>query len=231
MALFQPGPIIANIRGSIGGTTFSKVASGAIARVRRGPIQKTSTARGVSRNLFGNAAQSWSAITAIDQLAWRTFAAANPVPNRFGELQVLSGLAMFMYVNALGKHFGGAGSGSPPANLFYSEIEALEIVCTKDPGGSITVEGTNGGATTDDKMVVYVSGPLGRGRTTAAAGYFMVPTLLAFNAPVDITTTWTARFGNLPQFVGNSVVCEALSLRVTNGARSPRVKAFTRFVP
>lgn len=230
MAIFQPGPIIANIRGSIGGTTFSKVASGAIARVRRGPIQKTSTPRGYSRNLFGSVAQTWSKFTPADQLQWITFAAANPVPNRFGEMQVLSGMAMYMYLNALGQHFYGVSAALPPADLQYAPIEALDIICNKDPGGSITVEATDGAATTDDKMVLYISGPLGRGRTTAVAGYFMVPDLLALNAPVDVTAYWTARFGSLPQFVGNRVVCEALALRSTNGARSPRVKAYTRFV-
>jgi len=230
MAIFQPGPIVGNIRGSIGGTTFSKVASGAIARARRGPIQTTSASRGVRRNQFAALAKQWSAFSPADQNAWRAFAAANPVPNRFGEPQILSGNAMWAYINGLPKTFGFLGSGTPPADLSMAPIEVLDIVANADPGGTITVEATDGAATINDKMVVYVSGPLGSGRTTAASGFYMVPALLALNTPVDITAYWSARFGSLPQFVGNRIVCQALALRVTNGARSPLVRAYTRFV-
>jgi hypothetical protein len=117
MAIFLPGPIVSDVRGSIGGTTFSKTAAGNTARGRKGPIQTFSTARGYQRNAFMSAAKSWTAFSVADQTAWRSFAAANPVPNRFGIPQVLSGMAMWQYLNGLPRRLGFGTGALPPADL------------------------------------------------------------------------------------------------------------------
>lgn len=229
MAIFLPGPILSDVRGSIAGTTFSKSAAGNTAKARRGPVQLYSSARGVQRNTFMAVSKAWTVFTVVDQQAWRTFAAANPVPNRFGLPQVLSGMAMYQYLNAIPRRFATGTIGLPPADLSVSEVESFSLTCKTDPSGFVKVEIISGGSTINDRGVVYVSGPVGRGRTTPPAGFYMVPVVVALNTVVDITAEWVVRFGSLPQGIGNTCIADAMIFRVTNGARSPRVRSVARF--
>jgi hypothetical protein len=63
MAKILLGAAFAQIRGSIGGTTFSQNANGAYSRTKSRPTNKNSAAQQAARALFGDVSKGWSLLT------------------------------------------------------------------------------------------------------------------------------------------------------------------------
>jgi hypothetical protein len=91
MALIKTGGGIAEIRGSIGGTTFSRGRYGAIARNRTVPVQPNTERQSIIRQQMGSIVQGWLALTDDQRANWQVYANQTPVINRLGETIYLSG--------------------------------------------------------------------------------------------------------------------------------------------
>lgn len=96
MALFTPGPLISDIRGTLNGCTFSR--SGATRIIRRtGARRQTPTpATENVHNLFRLATASWTALSAADKLAWSAWAQSSPHSTRLATSRPLSGRQLYL---------------------------------------------------------------------------------------------------------------------------------------
>lgn len=95
-ALIKLGGGVADIRGSIGGTVFSKNRYGSYARNRTIPVDPASTAQTKIRACMGQVRDAWfNTLTAAQRTAWAVYAANTPVTNRIGETIHLTGWNMF----------------------------------------------------------------------------------------------------------------------------------------
>lgn len=74
MARIQTGALISDIRGSIGGTTFQRNASGLVAHNKMSLPNFSTNAQTARRNLLASLQQSWMSLTAARRLAWQTWA-------------------------------------------------------------------------------------------------------------------------------------------------------------
>lgn len=102
MALIQVGAGVTDIRGSIGGTTYSRSAAGLIARARRKGVNPNTPAQTSARARVSLLAEAWnSTLTAQQRADWRDYAAGTPGTNKLGQTITLSGLNMFIAVNAI----------------------------------------------------------------------------------------------------------------------------------
>lgn len=99
MALVRFGNGVAEMRGSINGTTFSRVRGGAIARNRTVPVNPNTLRQADVRSLFAIVVASWNTVgkTAID--GWNSFGQSVELVNRLGEAYNPSGRQIFMAVN------------------------------------------------------------------------------------------------------------------------------------
>lgn len=93
MALFKYGAIVVDVRGSIGGTVFSRNGSGAIGRARVKPVNPNTPAMQRAKNFFSAASSIWNGglITEAQRIAWRTYAAGVKWTNKLGETIILNG--------------------------------------------------------------------------------------------------------------------------------------------
>lgn len=65
---------IGDLRGSIGGNTFSRNRSGSIVRARTQPVNRNTVAQQRARAAFGQASQAFGALNYTDQSSWNAFA-------------------------------------------------------------------------------------------------------------------------------------------------------------
>jgi len=101
MALFSSS-VFSEIRGSIGGTTYTRNASGMIARQRVKPVDPQTNAQSECRSRFGGLADTWSnVLTQAQRDGWDAAGAQTLVPNKLGNMVPLSGFAFFGFVNNL----------------------------------------------------------------------------------------------------------------------------------
>lgn len=99
MAKFTPGPVVAAVSGSIGGTTFSHNRGGMYMRNRSIPIISTTVEALAAKTRLTTASQSWQGLTEGQRLAWQEFANANPVIDTLGAPRVLSGAQAYIGIH------------------------------------------------------------------------------------------------------------------------------------
>jgi len=102
MANIKLGPLVAEIRGALGGIVFSRGAGGAIARTNPKPINPRSPAQQLTRANMAYLSQYWSStLTDIQRATWRTYAGNTSWTNKVGTAAKISGLAAFVRLNCL----------------------------------------------------------------------------------------------------------------------------------
>lgn len=103
MAKFSPGPAVAEVRGSVGGTTFSRNRYGAYMRFRAQPTVSTTSYATAAKARMTAATQAWQGLTASQKASWNHWALSNPITGSLGEPQILTGHAAYvgLHVRAL----------------------------------------------------------------------------------------------------------------------------------
>lgn len=102
MALVQLGGGVTDIRGSIGGTTFSRGAGGNIARARKKPVNPRTLLQNARRAVIANLTKYWSGtLTEQQRTDWRAYASGTSWTNKLGQSIQINGLAAFVRLNAL----------------------------------------------------------------------------------------------------------------------------------
>lgn len=108
-------PVWGEMRGSMGGITFSRNKGGNYARLRIKPTDPSSTAQMNMRVAMCNTSRLWSqSLTAEQRTAWNEYAEANPVPSRLGGWLTLSGHQFFCGLNSRLAMVGSNPQLSPP---------------------------------------------------------------------------------------------------------------------
>lgn len=137
MALFKPGPTVAEVSGSIGGLTFARNRGGMYIR-NRSTVVNPNTARQVAvRDFFTVAAQYWSnTLTAAQRAAWNAYGNAVIVTNPLGEQRKNSGFNWFLAVNTMRQAAGLAILAVAPTNFTVGPSIVPAFTATN---GSLTV--------------------------------------------------------------------------------------------
>jgi hypothetical protein len=137
MAKFRPGPLCAEIHGSIGGITFADSRNGQIVRPRCPGKSNHTEAQIQSKTNFGSAARAWSNLDSAHKLAWNR-AAVSVSGVQSNTTQRLSGFQLWMKTYSC---FAGspsitssavpAGAATPPLVLQvttpYLDVPSLSV--------------------------------------------------------------------------------------------------------
>lgn len=100
MAIFVPGPAISEIRGSQGGTVFSRNRHGQYTRQRSAPVNPNSPSQVLARDRFNTLATYWrDTLTQPQRDGWDTYAANTNWLNGVGQVTFLTGLNHFIRSN------------------------------------------------------------------------------------------------------------------------------------
>lgn len=140
MALIKTGGGVAQISGSIGGTTFSRNRYGAIARNRSLPVNPNTALQQKVRSVVGNLAQEWfNSLTSAQRSAWDTYAANVSVLNRLGDTINLTGFNMYVRTNTALEYADIAGNYDAPTNFTLAEQDPTLTVTASEATQQISV--------------------------------------------------------------------------------------------
>ncbi len=102
MGLVQFGGGVAQIRGKLGGTVFSRGRGGAIVRSWVSPINPNTAAQQQVRNALSTLVVKWlTVLTQLQRNGWKTYADNVPFQNALGDTIFLTGQQMFMRSNSV----------------------------------------------------------------------------------------------------------------------------------
>jgi hypothetical protein len=218
MALFVPGIAVGQISGRVGGSIFSHNRGGQYIRNGTIPVNPITPARQQIKAWFSEASIHWTTLAIADQEAWNGFAALRSWTNRIGRSIKLNGQQWCIQLNARILGVGGTKIDVPPLTDSPDPIAGAALVA--DIGsGDFELSWTSGALASGVKL--YLRGCVLEGNTP---GYvknklreFMVSSGAA-TTPLDLSTTFPARFGTLQ--VGQIALVECRTIDSASGLQS-----------
>jgi len=223
MAKCKLGPVVAQASGSMGGTTFSHNRYGAYFRQRVIPVKSTSEDALAQKALLAATSAAYAALTADQKLQWNEWAQSNPITDRLGDQQNLTGHAAYVRINMRLQKASVAELTTPPVGVPPLALLTLALTADIGPGGiEIAYTATPTGATellvvqacyVDSSSINYVENLY---RTIGYSG-------AAEASPFDIAAAFVAKFGT-PQ-VGNVVHVKVWLLDNATGLISRPIRA------
>lgn len=220
---FLPGPLVASLSGSVGGTVASRNAGGAYFRFRAVPVTSTTVDAINSKARLAAQSQGWRLLTDAQRLSWSSFALQNPVTDTLGQSITLKGNMMYIRINTLLSQASEAVLSDPPTGAPPLGLTSMSLVADIGTGNvEITFAGTPLGAGVELVVRAYV--------TNSAAINYVQNNLrtIAFSAtaevsPFGIEAAVVSKFGTL--VVGQIVHVEVYTLDSATGLRSAPLKA------
>lgn len=206
MAKVLFGQGVADMRGSIGGTVFSRNNNGAYTRNRSSVTNPQTPAQQAARLAFGSISTAWGNITASERTGWVTAAAGarGLYVDSLGQSNHYSGQQLFMQVNAVREVFGLGIASAYPVGFFPDLIDFASVVGSVEvANGTTTLESfgitpTISGSQTAADMAFYASAPVSPGnQRPSSAGQYR---LLLANEDEDedeetVLEAYTTAFG------------------------------------
>jgi len=140
MALIRFSGGIGDMRGSIGGTVYSKNRYGNYARGRITPVNPNSSAQQAVRNTMGAVVSLWySALNATERAAWAVYAAGINFTNKLGETITLTGFNHFVRTNIARKTNGMTVITTAPVELTLPPTDGNFIIDISEAAQEISV--------------------------------------------------------------------------------------------
>jgi hypothetical protein len=203
MANIKLGGGVTDIRGSIGGTTFSRGPAGAIARQRVKVINPRSALQVARRAVASSLAQHWSQdLDAGERADWNAYAAATDFTNKVGDTIQISGLACFVRLNSLRMLMGLAVQETAPLSAGMAATVVCSVGAVYATGKVQVGEPSAGFDKTDplEFLVVFAGLPMKPGRTQSPRGHRYVGFIQGNAVPpvfaVDLGWPYAAQTGD-----------------------------------
>lgn len=219
MAIIKFGQIIAEARGSLAGTVFSRNTAGSYMRQKISPVQpKTPSQLGV-RALLTTASQAWRGLTAGERLAWITVAETFTNINIFGDNVPLTGFGLFIKLNRNLQTIGNAIISSPPLQEDVVGFDNLTlIVDNSEPVTDDKVKITfSPDIPADQQAVVYMTAPLSPGINFVDSEFRLIQILAPGTlSPVSLGDSYITKFGLIPP-IGSKAFVKTRPIKDASG--------------
>ena len=139
MVLFNSD--IGELRGSIGGKTFSRNRSGDYIRRKTSPVQPETPKQTETRERMTGLSKAWSNdLTQVQRDAWNDLASNTPVTNRFGNPITLTGLNWFTRINISLVQSGESAVADAPADLNVGSLTSVTIIVNTESSSEFVMD-------------------------------------------------------------------------------------------
>jgi hypothetical protein len=229
MASIQFGNGVAQIRGSINGTTFARNKNGAYARNRVKGVNPRTQAQVSQRLLLSSISSAWRDLTIQERQTWIDGAKDFPYANRVGEVSVLSGAQLHTKLNLQLLSAGKSVLTACPTPQVLPTVEAGNASCIVDAGvlQDFTFDLTKEPLAAGLSMQVFASNGVSAGRTTNSTTKRLLGTIDGSGqTSLDIAPLYVGVYAS--PSVGSNVIVE---LRVVVDATGQSFTSFAGAVP
>ena len=223
MAKCKLGPIVAQASGSMGGTVFAHNRYGSYFRQRVIPVTSTTAAALAQKARMAAHSAAFGALTAPQILGWDQWAQSNPITDRLGDQQILTGHASFVRINMRLDKAGQTPLVAPPIGT--SPLSLTTLTLSADIGiGTFDLTFAATPTAAEDMLVVQACNV-----DSIAIKYVqnLFRTIgfstVAQASPLDIDTMYAAKFGT--PAVGSYVHCQVWVLDTETGLISRPIKS------
>lgn len=231
MAVVRFGNGVADLRGSIDGTTFSRSRSGAVARGRTVPINPRTTFQQESRNRFASVLEIWRNSSRGDVIAWNEWASTQTRLNKLGQPYTPSGQQLFLELNNNRQSVGLPFLSSPPYTAVAPALASLTVAAEYAPLTSILdkleVTGELADSGSSAKINIWATPPHLPSLTNVSRILRLV-TFADADAPADLFANYNLRFGSPVIPDGSLITVMIQAIATDSGLASPTLTETTK---
>ena len=193
MALLQLGSLFANLKGSIGGTTFSRNHAGVVAKSRLQGKKSMSSRQSLALSVSAQLTNLWTTLPTFLKLDWNTLAATYPYTDRFGIVKPLTG---FQYFKMLASNNYFAGGSIAVDEFTYISPPALPSYTVTLTDSDIVITFSTPIDLTTTRLLLYASKPTKSLAKTNRGAYIYLPLVgLDYSSSFSIKTRWESVTG------------------------------------
>lgn len=132
MAIIQLGDIVSDIKGSIGGTTFSRNRAGLTAKQRITGRRVSTQLQGQRMQESQNTTYAWSQLSYSQKSAFNAYALANEYTDRYGTVKPLTGFQWYKQLSQASKYLTGNQLITPPTYTLPDALPTFSVVAGDD---------------------------------------------------------------------------------------------------
>lgn len=189
---------MADARGKVAGSVFSKNRSGAYIRTKVTPTNPSTTSQSGARSRFTGFSQGWRGLTQDQRNAWRDATQNFPKTNQFGSIYYLSGSALYQSLNNTLQTVGGTPISDPPLPQEVAALVSISLTMAKGtPAASLVYSPTPVPA--DTAFMVFATQGVSAGIAYVKNQYRLIEVLDAADvSPANILASYTTKFGTVP---------------------------------
>ena len=197
MAIFTPGAIISEIRGSIANVTYSRSRAGAISKQKLIQTNPNSPAQQAIRALQAAAVAAWQALPQLDQDLWIAFSSTQNSRPRIDGTHKLAGYTSFIRFYIIRNQYGLSGNPIPAPQLPLGNYSSFQFDVT---ASQIRLLITSNNINNDIRVISRLTGPLSPGISSVNQSLLTIYDSQA--APngtliINLLPAWIARWGAL----------------------------------
>lgn len=184
---------MADARGKLNGTVFSKNRGGSYTRTKVTPSNPQTVAQTTVRQRLASFAASFRALTAAQILAWNNAASDFLGTNVFGDSVTPTGLQLYVKINSNLAAIGVAALSDPPSPTALSALTAT-IASLTNAAFTLSL----GSITTDETYVIEATAPVSPGRLFLKNEFRVITTVAGTGSAIpaqNIFAAYSAKFG------------------------------------
>jgi len=207
--------------GAIGGSVVAQSPAGSVVRRKVTPINPQTTAQTNVRTRVATNAQAWAnTLTQAQRDAWNAAAVNFPVKNIWGDVVILSGIALYQRLNLNITLLGGAAISVPPLNSAITGITGATLIANHTgPVLTMTMLPATGAA--NEKFVFFATPAMSPGRKFVRGSQRFIQASAIVGTAISLSAAWIAINGTFPAVAGQKIsVLTRIGNSVT-GAMTP----------
>lgn len=188
---------LADMRGKVNGTVFSKNRGGAYARTKVTPSNPKSGAQNLVRSRLAGFSQGWRALGQPARDAWNNAVASFPRNNVFGQAKILSGHQLYVGLNSQLAAANQSPIGLPPLPTGAPAVTSITVTAAAGtPAFSVAYLPATVPA--DTSMIIEATEQSSPGKSNLNSLFRQIQVVAAAAAsPADILLAYVGKFGTL----------------------------------
>lgn len=188
---------LADMRGKVAGTVFSKNRGGAYARTKVTPTNPKTLAQNAVRSILVGFSQGWRALTAAQRTAWNAAVGSFPRTNVFGNPKTLSGHQLYVGLNAQLSAGNAVGISTPPTPTGAPAVTVLTGAAAAG-AGTFTATFDPDPIPAGSALILDATEQVSPGRSNLNNLFRQIAVLAAADtSPANIAAAYVAKFGAL----------------------------------
>lgn len=208
--------VVADMRGKIAGTVFTKNKSGAVARTKVSPVNGRTPAQTTARARLSRLSAGWRTLTPSQREGWITRATEAFGTDVFGNTKTISGQQLYISVNTNRELTGGVVVPIVPKVEGPAYTGVITVTSTVTTGVMTLLQlGSTGVVAPDTVFIVATTGALSAGISNPTGKFKALGVNLLPAATPEIQLPFAAKFGTA--YTGDKIFIRLTPVNTRSG--------------